>query len=91
MAELAEKLWRDLAAVPASCICEPTHTTLSQPGPASTQLAVRVIQCVCDKQKPSTRQTNGKERMLKTMENEPKFILRRVLAVYFFWQVLFVK
>ena len=59
LAELAEKLWRDLAAVPASCICEPTHT---QPSPASTPLAVTVIQCVCDKQKPSTRQTNQTEK-----------------------------
>ena len=33
LVELAEKLWRDLAAVPASCICEPTtrqYSTSSQ-------------------------------------------------------------
>jgi hypothetical protein len=46
LAELAEKLWRDLAAVPASCIC----TEPASPEPCSTQLAVRLIQCVCDKQ-----------------------------------------
>ena len=59
MAKLAEKLWRDLAAVPASCICEPTHTQSARPSQYSTSSQ---SDSVCVWQAEAINKTNKRKR-----------------------------